>query len=83
MLISDATPLIPLATVDQVALLAHPTAACVIPKPGYWEVVTAGVDTGHPDARRIEQAVENGVKSVVSVDEIDGLKNTPKESGPR
>lgn len=60
-MVFDATPLVYLATVDRLALLDHLDQACVIPGPVFEEVVTAGNEAGHPDARRVEQAVEAGV----------------------
>lgn len=64
MLVLDATPLIYLATVDRLELLANLNEDCVVPQSVYDEVVTAGIDAGHPDARRVERAVESEALSV-------------------
>lgn len=71
MLVFDATPLIYLATVDRLELVERPTEDCVVPRAVYGEVVTAGVEAGHPDARRVERAVERGVLSVSTVDDTE------------
>lgn len=46
----------------------------MIPGPVYDEVVTAGIEAGHPDARRIERAVETGILDVRAAPETD-LRN--------
>jgi predicted nucleic acid-binding protein len=71
MLVFDATPLIYLANVDRLHLLREVDEECLIPEVVYDEVVTAGMDAGHPDARRVEQAVDDGVCDVRSVDDTD------------
>ena len=68
MLVFDATPLIYLATIDRLDLIGALDEKCVIPEPVYEEVVTAGIDAGHPDARRVEQAVEEALFDVRPVD---------------
>jgi len=65
----DATPLIYLATVDHLEIAAHVEGPCHIPEEVYEEVVTAGIEHSHADARRIDHRVENGVFSVTEVDE--------------
>lgn len=72
MLVFDATPLIYLATVDRLDLVQGET--CVIPAPVYEEVVTTGVEAGHPDARRVEGAVEAGLFEVRPVDDSDAAE---------
>lgn len=67
MLVLDATPLIYLATVDRLDLLERIPHECVVPQPVYDEVVTAGLEAGHPDARRVERAVEGDVLTVAGV----------------
>jgi predicted nucleic acid-binding protein len=64
MLVLDATPLIYLAMVDRLDVLDALTEDCVVPQPVYDEVVSVGLDAGHPDARRIERATEAGYLSV-------------------
>jgi predicted nucleic acid-binding protein len=62
----DATPLIYLATVDRLDMVAGLDTPCLLPDPVYDEVVTAGRDGGHADARRVERAVEDDWFSVVA-----------------
>ncbi|ERH12189.1 MAG: putative nucleic acid-binding protein, contains PIN domain protein [halophilic archaeon J07HB67] len=69
MYVLDATPLIYLGKAQQVDVLDGVPERCVIPEPIYDEVVVAGREAGHPDARRIERVVEDGTLSTVSVDE--------------
>lgn len=64
MLALDATPLIYLATVDRLDVLDARDEACIAPRPVYDEVVTEGLEAGHVDARRVEQAVEAGTLTV-------------------
>jgi len=68
MWVFDATPLITLARVDRLGLVAHLDGSCVIPNQVYQEVVEAGVEQGYPDARRIERSVEAARFEVVTVD---------------
>lgn len=67
MYIFDATPLIYLAKVDRLELLDALPSDCVVPDRVYTEVVTRGIEQDHPDARRIERAVEDGRLERVSV----------------
>jgi len=60
MYVFDATPLIYLATVDRLGVVDALPGNCRLPEAVYEEVVTAGIEAGHADARRIEQAVEAG-----------------------
>jgi predicted nucleic acid-binding protein len=60
MYVFDATPLIYLATVDRLAVVDALDGDCLLPRLVHEEVVTAGIEAGHADARRIEQAVEAG-----------------------
>ena len=58
MYVFDATPLIYLATVDRLGVVDALPGECWIPASVYEEVVTTGIEAGHADARRIEQAVD-------------------------
>ena len=64
----DATPLIYLAKAERLELLSHLDGPRVIPERVYDEVVDAGIEEGFPDARRIEQGVDD-VFEVVGVSE--------------
>jgi len=64
MYVFDATPLISLASADRLALVTSLDGPRYMPESVYDEVVTAGLDGGHADARRIERAVENEVLAV-------------------
>ena len=68
MYVFDATPLIYLATVDRLDVVALLDGECIVPDRVYEEVVTTGVDEGHPDARRIERAVEGGMFQRVAIE---------------
>jgi len=63
-----ATPLIYLAKVEELSLVQHLETPCVIPERVYEEVVTAGIDRGYPDARRIERSVDADRFDVVTVE---------------
>lgn len=67
MWVFDATPLIYLAKVEQLTLLEHLEASCVIPERVYEEVVATGLEAGYPDARRIERQVDAEHFELVSV----------------
>jgi predicted nucleic acid-binding protein len=69
MWVFDATPLIYLSKAERLELLSHLDAPRVIPQRVYEEVVDGGIEEGYPDARRIEQCVEDGVFEVVGVSE--------------
>jgi predicted nucleic acid-binding protein len=69
MWVFDATPLIYLAKVEQLALVHYLDESCVVPEQVYAEVVETGLDRGHPDARRIERAVEDGRFEVRAVED--------------
>lgn len=69
MWIFDATPLIDLAKVERLRLASYLDDHCRIPERVYDEVVTTGLEEGYPDARRIEQCIDDGIFDVVSVDE--------------
>lgn len=56
-----ATPLSYLTTVGQLSLIDSVDDTCCLPHQVYSEVVTTGLEEGHSDARRIEQAVDEGV----------------------
>jgi len=66
MYVFDATPLISLASTDRLDLVASLDDPRCMPESVYEEVVTAGIDAGHADARRIERAVEEGMLAVES-----------------
>lgn len=69
MWVFDATPLVYLAQVDRLESITALDSECFIPKRVYEEVVTTGIEHGYPDARRIEQCVDDGLFDVVTVDE--------------
>lgn len=71
MWVFDATPLIYLAKVEELAILGALDGPHLIPAPVHREVVEIGIEEGHPDARRIERLVERGLFSVVDVDETE------------
>ena len=68
MWVFDATPLIYLAKIDQLTLLAHYEEPRVIPERVYEEVVETGLEAGYPDARRIERFVDADGFTVVTVE---------------
>jgi predicted nucleic acid-binding protein len=83
MRVFDATPLVYLATVDRLSLLAHLDGQRLVPEPVYHEVVTRGMEEGYPDARRVEQGIDAGVLDVVAVegtDTFDRLRENPNLS---
>lgn len=55
--------------IERLGTLRHLSEPCEIPEPVYAEVVEAGLDEGHPDARRLERCVEDGVLDRVAVEE--------------
>lgn len=61
MYVFDATPLIYLAKAERLDLIAELPGECCLPDRVYDEVVVAGIEGGHADARRIERIVEDGV----------------------
>lgn len=69
MYVFDATPLIYLAKADRLALVEHLPTDCTMPERVFEEVVTAGIEAGHPDARRIERLVE---REVIPARPVDG-----------
>jgi predicted nucleic acid-binding protein len=74
MYVFDATPLIYLAKAERLALVLEQLDECCTTDAVYEEVVTRGVEEGHPDARRIERAVKDGSLRVVPVDETPTLE---------
>ncbi|THE65713.1 DUF3368 domain-containing protein [Salinadaptatus halalkaliphilus] len=83
MWVFDATALIYLAKVEQLRLVSTFEGCCCIPDLVYEEVVTTGLEAGYPDARRIEQSVEDGRFDLVSVDDsplADRLRGNPTVS---
>ncbi|WP_255171216.1 DUF3368 domain-containing protein [Natrononativus amylolyticus] len=69
MWVLDATPLIYLAKVDALHVVEALDGQCSIPQQVYDEVVTAGLEAGYADARRIERRVDEGAFEVVTVDD--------------
>lgn len=69
MYVFDATPLIYLAAVERLSTIESLRSDCRTTKTVYDEVVTTGIEEGHPDARRIERAIADGLLSVEEVDE--------------
>jgi predicted nucleic acid-binding protein len=69
MWVFDATPLIYLAKANQLQLVSNLPGKCYIPKQIYTEVVTAGLEEGYPDARYIEQCIDEDLFKVISIDE--------------
>jgi len=67
----DATPLIYLAKAERLDAIETLDEPRVVPDAVYREVVTAGVEQGYDDARRIERAAEDGLVDVVAVDTDD------------
>ena len=63
----DATPLIYLAKAERLDVIETLDEPRVVPKAVHHEVVTAGVERGYDDARRIERAVEDDRIEVVTV----------------
>ena len=73
MYVFDATPLIYLAKAERLSLVDELPAACVVPESVHEEVVLAGVERGHADARRVDRAEEAGVLEVVPVENDDAF----------
>jgi predicted nucleic acid-binding protein len=69
--IFDATPLIYLAKAERLGVIETVSDPRLVPERVYREVVTEGIEAGYDDARRIEQAVEDGRLDVVEVDRDD------------
>jgi len=79
MWVFDATPLIYLAKIGRLELVAHFEASCVVPERVFAEVVTAGIEAGYPDARRIERSVDADRFETVSVTLEDPLSSRLRE----
>lgn len=71
MYVFDATPLIYLAKAARLDVVSELDEERLVPERVYEEVVTAGIEAGHPDARRVERQVEDGHFDVAAVDEND------------
>jgi len=83
MWVFDATPLIYLAKVDQLQLVSTLERQCYLPQQIRSEVVTAGLEEGDTDARRIEQYIDAGLFEVISVDDsqlVTRLRQNPNVS---
>lgn len=74
MYVFDATPLIYLAKAERLALVLERLDECCTTDAVYEEVVTRGIEEGHPDAGRIERAVEGGSLNVVPIEETPTLE---------
>lgn len=59
MYVFDTSPLILLASANYLDLVTALDDECCLPECVYEEVVTAGIEAGHPDARRVEQAIQD------------------------
>lgn len=68
MWVFDATPLIYLAKVQRLGLVAQFEASCAIPERVYDEVVATGLEEGYPDARRIERQADGNCFEVVAAE---------------
>ncbi len=85
MWVFDATPLIYLAKVDRLSLARTLDGRRVLPEGVYEEVVEVGIRRGHPDARRVERAVDEGLFEVMEADDgpvTERLRRSPTLSGP-
>lgn len=83
MYVFDATPLIYLATIDRLELLEALPMSCLVPEPVYDEVVTRGLEEGHPDARRLERAIDEDVLETAPVPDsgtVDRLQRNDRLS---
>ena len=60
----DATPLIYLAKAERLDVIETLDEPQIVPEAVHHKVVTAGVERGYDDARRIERAVEDGLVDV-------------------
>lgn len=67
--IFDATPLIYLAKADKLGVVKTTDGPRLVPNPVYHEVVADGIEAGYDDARRIEQAVGDGILQVVDIED--------------
>ena len=72
----DATPLIYLAKAERLDVIETLDEPRIVPEAVHHEVVTAGVERGYDDARRIERAVEDGLVDVVAVNTDDSSAAT-------
>lgn len=69
MYVFDASPLVVLGSAERLALLRLLDGECVLTERVHGEVVVAGREGGHADARRVARAVDDGVLSIRSVGE--------------
>lgn len=69
MWVFDATPLIYLAKVEHLRLASTLAGNCYIPEQIHSEVVSTDLEEGYPDARRIEQCIDDGYFEVISLPE--------------
>lgn len=68
MFVFDASPLIVLASADRLRILDSFERALVVPEQVQAEVVDAGIEAGHADARRVKRSIEDGLLVVHSVE---------------
>lgn len=68
--VADATVLIYLAKLERLDALREPFERVLVPEPVHVEVVREGMRLEHPDAIRIEEAVDDGGLSLVEPPEI-------------
>lgn len=68
MWVFDATPLIYLAKAERLSHLSSLEEPCLVPHRVYDEVVTEGLEGAYPDARRIQQHVDDGLFDVQAVE---------------
>lgn len=64
MYVFDASPLLVLATPDRLDFVRSLAGPSCLPASVFEEVVEAGIDAGFTDARRLEQAIEDGLFTV-------------------
>lgn len=83
MWVLDATPLIYLAKGERLDVLDRLDRSRLVPERVYDEVVTAGLEEGYSDARRIERRVEDGAFEIGSPEAselVDRLASNPNLS---
>lgn len=74
MFVFDATPLLSLAKAGRLDPVGELGSRCVLPEQVHEEIVTAGLEAGHADARRVDRAVADGRLDVVQVEETDAFE---------
>lgn len=71
MFVFDASPLIVLASANRLSFLESFDEALVVPERVREEVVDAGIEGEHADARRSKAAIEDGLLTVQQVEQTD------------